>query len=400
MHEIWIIARHEFLKLASKRSFLFSTFSIPILIAAFVGIIILVASQQHADGPLGIVDESGLLTPGMIPPPEAGDLLEVRLYPDEHAAGNALYNKDIQAFYVIPVDYLQTRAVSLYYLDSSPGGNPRQTLEAHIRANLTSNLSERISKRLVSGHTLTIRSLDGSREVTGSDAFLAFLIPFAAGFMLIIAVMTSAGYLLQVVSDEKENRTVEIMITSASPEVLIAGKTLGLMTVALMQIAIWMITALLAIGVAGQFLDVPQNISLPTTYLLIVGVFFLPAYALIAGVMTAIGGAVTELRHGQQIAGIINIFFMVPFFFIMLIMVQPNSPFVIGLTLFPVTAFATIALRWGLSDIPTWQLIVSWIILVTSAIFSLWVSARIFRAGMLHYGQNLNLHSILQAIRD
>jgi ABC-2 type transport system permease protein len=117
-------------------------------------------------------------------------------------------------------------------------------------------------------------------------------------------------------------------------------------------------------------------------------------------VMTAIGSAVSELRHAQQIAGFLNLAFMIPFFFIVLIMVQPNSPLVVGLTLFPVTAFATIALRWGLSDIPTWQLIVSWLILVITATISLWVSSRVFRSGMLHYGQDLNLRSIIQAIRE
>jgi ABC-2 type transport system permease protein len=400
MHEMWIIARHEYIKLAGKRSFLFGTLGVPVLIAAFVGIMILVAASEHSDAPVGVVDHADILAKGVVPSGGTGDFLELYNYPDESAARAALEAEEIQAFYVIHANYQQYRAISLYYLDSSPEGNALRTLEAHIRANLTSDLPEEIANRLTSGHTLTLRSLDGSREVTGSEAFLAFLVPFIAGFMFIMAVMTSAGYLLQVVSDEKENRTVEIMITSISPERLIVGKTIGLMAVALTQIVTWIVTALIGLWVAAQFIEIPQNLSISGSYILIIGIFFLPAYVLIAGVMTAIGGAVTELRHAQQIGGILNLVFMIPFFFIMLIMLQPNNPIVVGLTLFPATAFATIALRWGLSEIPSWQMITSWIILVASAVFSLWASSRIFRAGMLHYGQNLNLRSIIQAIRD
>jgi len=396
---MWIIARHEFSKLAGKRSFLFTTLGIPFMIAAFLGIMILVVSRQHSVDPIGLLDYSGLLAKQITPPDEAGVFLEVRFYQAEESARNALTGGEIQAFYIIPPDYLESRTISVYYLDSPPDTNARRTLEAYIRIHLSSDLPEPVTNRLVSGHNLTVRSLDGSREVAGQD-FLAFIIPFAAGFLFIMSVMASAGYMLQVVSDEKENRTVEIMITSISPEGLIAGKTLGIMAVALTQIIIWIVTALLAIWLAGQFIEMPQSLSIPVQYLLIVGIFFLPAYALIAAVMTAIGGAVSELRHAQQIAGILNLAFMIPFFFLVFIMAQPNSPLVVGLTLFPVTAFATIALRWGLSDIPTWQLIVSWTILVASAIFSLWASSRVFRSGMLHYGQDLNFRSIIQAIRE
>ncbi|HEY4720934.1 MAG TPA: hypothetical protein VII92_03755, partial [Anaerolineae bacterium] len=68
-------------------------------------------------------------------------------------------------------------------------------------------------------------------------------------------------------------------------------------------------------------------------------------------------------------------------------------------TLFPTTAFVTITLRWGLSTIPIWELIASWTILVGSAIFSIWAAARVFRTGMLHYGQRLNLRAMLSAVR-
>ena len=68
------------------------------------------------------------------------------------------------------------------------------------------------------------------------------------------------------------------------------------------------------------------------------------------------------------------------------------------MTLFPTTAFLTISLRWGLGTIPLWQLGVSWVILVAATLVMTWVAARVFRAGMLRYGQPLSLKGVVAAV--
>jgi ABC-2 type transport system permease protein len=70
----------------------------------------------------------------------------------------------------------------------------------------------------------------------------------------------------------------------------------------------------------------------------------------------------------------------------------------VALTLFPLTAFLTVVLRWSVSIVPWWQLAVSWVLLVAAAGLSLWGSARVLRAGMLRYGQRLSLRAVLDAI--
>jgi ABC-2 type transport system permease protein len=127
--------------------------------------------------------------------------------------------------------------------------------------------------------------------------------------------------------------------------------------------------------------------------------FFLPAYALIAAVMVAIGGAVTEMQQGQQVAGILNLFFMLPLFLMGLLFANPGHPLLVFMSLFPSTAFMTISLRWGLGTIPAWQLSASWVLLVATTIFMVWAAARIFRAGMLRYGQPLSLRGVVTALR-
>jgi ABC-2 type transport system permease protein len=115
--------------------------------------------------------------------------------------------------------------------------------------------------------------------------------------------------------------------------------------------------------------------------------------------MVAIGGAVTKVQEGQQVAGILNLFFMLPLFLMMLIFENPSHPLIVFLSIFPTTAFLTISLRWGLGTVPFWQIGVSWVLLVATTIFMAWAAARIFRAGMLRYGQPLSLKRVVSVLR-
>jgi len=115
--------------------------------------------------------------------------------------------------------------------------------------------------------------------------------------------------------------------------------------------------------------------------------------------MIAIGGAVTDHRQGQQIAGVLNMLFVLPMLFSALVFINPDGPVLVGLTLFPTSAMVTIMLRWGMTIIPFWQLAASWVLLTAAAGLSIWASARIFRLGMLRYGQALNLREALAGLR-
>jgi hypothetical protein len=103
----------------------------------------------------------------------------------------------------------------------------------------------------------------------------------------------------------------------------------------LSQIALWVITIVLGLVVGARYIEALQGVTVPWSLLLVVVLFFLPAYALVAGLMTAIGGVVTQVQQGQQIAGILNLLFLLPLFLIVLFLNNPNRPTVVALTLFP-----------------------------------------------------------------
>ena len=192
---------------------------------------------------------------------------------------------------------------------------------------------------------------------------------------------------------------MEILATSISPVRLMAGKALGLMSVSLTQIGVWGATIVIGVLVAARYIEPLQTMSIPWEILIVALLFFLPTFTLIAGIMTTIGAAVTETQQGQQISGILNMLFILPVFFAMLIFVNANSPFLVFLTLFPTTAFMTVLLRIGMATVPLWQMILSWLILVGTALGSLWVAGRVLRIGMLRYGQRLRLKAMVAGLR-
>ena len=400
MRKSWRIARNEYAKILRKRSFLISTAGMPIFLVAVIAFSIIAAVGGSNRAPLGYVDHSGLLAAPITPKTDrlGEELVEIRAFVDEAAARAALEAGQIQGYYVVPADYLETLDVKLVYWDQEPAAMIQNDFDQFLRANLASSLPTDAQERALKGVELTVRSADGKQEL--SSAGLAnVILPFGFGFFFIFAVMNSAGYLLQAVADEKENRTVEVMATSLTPEQLIGGKAVGLIAVAMTQIVILAAVIGLGLAVGSRYLDALRELRVPWSFLMVSVLYFVPSYTLIAGLMIAIGSAVTEVRQGQQIAGVFNMLFSIPYLFLLMFITNPNSPLAVILTLFPTTAFTTITLRWGLTTIPPAELIAGWIILMASALLSVWAAARIFRAGMLRYGQRLDLRRMIAAVR-
>jgi len=123
---------------------------------------------------------------------------------------------------------------------------------------------------------------------------------------------------------------------------------------------------------------------------------FLPAFIMIAALMTMVGATATEAREAQQIAGLFSLPIAIPFWFIAAIMENPNGPLAIGFSFFPFTAPMTLPLRSMLTNLPVWQIGLSVGLLFAAAAASIWLASRAFRLGMLRYGKKLTLAEILR----
>jgi ABC-2 type transport system permease protein len=395
MSGFWLIFRHEYRKKTARRGFLITTLSVPLMLLLVIGISILAVVDPGGNRAIGYVDYSGILASSVAG--MTGSDVEIQAYSDLASAEKDLVAGRLRAFYVLAVDYLESGQLDVYYQKRAPIETMQTAFDRLLRANLVSQIAGSTPSQLVEPPEVTVQSMDGSRAI-GQDGWINLILPFTASFILIFAVMMTAGSLLQVVADEKENRTIEILVTSLTPEQLIGGKAAALMAVCITQMVIWLVAAGMALGIGAQFFEPLHLISVPWELLLIIGLFIFPAYALIAALMTAVGGAAGEMRQSQQVGGLLNLLFMLPLFLSTLILQDPDSLLVVALTLFPTTSFTTVALRWSLGSVPLWQLAASWILLVASSIAAVYLAARIFRLGMLRYGKGLDLRAVVAMI--
>ncbi len=400
MDNLWRIARAEYLRLAAKRSFLLSLIGMPLLIGAVIAIAILTALPKGDARPIGYVDLAGVMQGALVSIYEpAADARAMASFADEAAARAALEAGDIQAYYVVPADYLASRSLSLFTWGESLSPGARGAFEDLLAAHLVAQAPPESQKVLLEGINLIYRGVNDRRELPVEGFLVATILPFVIGFFFVMVVMSSGGYLLQAVTTEKENRMVEVMMTSVSPLALIGGKAVGLIGVALTQVLVWLIALAVALAFGSRQVSWLSDLQVPWTTLLLAAVYFLPTYVLLAGMMITVGSMVTELQHGQQIAGYFNLLFAVPFFFIVLLFSNPNSPIMVALTLFPTTSMMTLAMRWGVTQVPAWQIALSFALLLASALGSIWVAAKVFRLGMLRYGQPLSLAGLVNLLR-
>lgn len=199
---------------------------------------------------------------------------------------------------------------------------------------------------------------------------------------------------MQAVVEEKENRTMEVLITSVSPQQLMGGKVIGIIGVGLTQVVAWFGVGILAILIGRNFIPWMSLIRLSGDTVALLIATFIPSFIMVSALMAAVGATVTEAREGQQITGLFTLPVAVPYWLAAVILNNPNGPVAVILSFFPLTAPATLAMRIGLVEIPAWQFILNILILTLTALGALWLAGRTFRLGMLQYGQRLSLRQI------
>lgn len=399
MKKVWQIIKNEYIKHVFQKRFILSLLSLPGLIVLMVGVGLLVAFFSIDSSPVGYVDHSGVLS-DPIPLEDEGSILDPTIefipFEEEEQARQALDQEKIQAYYILPEDYPQTLDVKLVYLES-PGSDIQEQFDQFVKQNLDSYqaLSPQIKQRLEEGSTITISSLDGSRQMRQDQWYTVFT-PFVAGIMFFVVVMTSGGYLLQAVVEEKENRTMEILVTSVTPGQLMTGKIIGNIGVGLTQLIIWLLFGFIGLFIAGQFIPEVQNISISGEYIGVLLLVLLPSFVMVAAIMAAIGATMTETKEAQQISSLFSLPMMIPYYMASVIIENPNSPLAVGLSYFPITAPITILMRMAFTVIPPWQIAINIGILVVFAGLAIWFAGRAFRLGMLRYGKKLSIKDVLR----
>jgi ABC-2 type transport system permease protein len=385
MRKILRVMYFEYVRHVFRKRFLLSLFSLPLFIGVMALVVLLLVRSEINFKPIGYVDLAGVL------PNSAGDyqggLVDLLQFETQDQADLALRAGQIQAYYVLDSDYLESRQAKLVAIDQ-PSNAATDQFAYFVRSNLLAEYPEEIVRRLIEGNQLILRTADGSRQFAQGD-WLGFMLPFMVGFIFLAAVFATSGYLLQAVVEEKENRTMEMLVTTISPAQLMSGKILGIIAVGWTQLFVWIVMALVLLVIASLFVGFPGINSITFGYIVLAVGIFVPAFVMLSALMVAVGATLTDAQEAQQVTSIFTLPLFIPFWFVFQLIGHPNGPVAVGLSLFPLTAPITLAIRAGFTTIPPWQIGLSLGFLIIGAGLAVWLAGRAFRLGMLRYGQRV-----------
>ena len=397
--KFWYVAQYEYRKHVFQKKFILAILSVPLVLGVSFLAGFIASQVNKNDTPIGYVDLAGVLT-NPVPVPEElarDDVVEIVSYPSQEAATAALDNGEIQAYYLLPEGYRETREVELFFIDN-PDENAEGDFFDFMQANVSVGLPEKVVTRVLEGFDLTVRSQDGKREFS-EKKILNIILPIVFGFMFTFVLTSGSGYLSNAVTEEKESRTIEMLATSMSANQFITGKVLGIVLVIFTQVVSWLVFFVAAFYGAKVAFDAEwiQSASIDLNIFLLLVLVFIPAFFFFSGIALTISSTVTESSEGQQAIGIIAMPVGFSYWFAALIVTNPSGPLAVGLSLFPFTAPTLMPMRAAFGEVPLEQFLACVAILTVSAVFTIWLAARAYEIGMMQYGKRLRLRDLFRS---
>ena len=405
MKKIWLVAKTTYRERLRSGMFLILTFGIPLLMIGAGVVGFLVASPDEGTVPetIGYVDETGELAPDQSVTISEG-LLELdeeiifRAFPSAEAAEVAYLAGDIGGYLFIPAGYFDGEAVT-YYSDAETGAVLEAGANLFLQRALLTDRPDWVFARLEDPATYTyVGQASGEAVTEGPALIIRLLTPAFLAMVFVLAVLFGTSQMGSAIIREKEQRAMEMVITSLRPMELVAGKVLGMTLLSLTQFAIWTVGGVVALYLAfSDRLDL-QGLVIPWESLLW-GVFLIvPGYFLYALLAAGLGIIAGDAQQAQQLAGIMSFLGLAPIYVLGPILSNPDGPLAVGLTLFPLTSPSVALLRTAFAGVPAWQMGTALALLLASLFLTILVVTRIFRAAMLNYGKALRPREIWQAL--
>jgi ABC-2 type transport system permease protein len=407
MHNVWLIARREYLERIRTKGFIVATVLIPCLMGVFVFGSSFLASHARTSSHIAVVtndaafaadlqkqlqagNQSDMTVDIATPSPEARVALDKQLH--DKSASLAGY------LWVTPGASTGERAKFSYKARSAGDIATREALETSIRSVLT---RERLTDRGMAStdiDALTAPIVIYTSE-TG-DTAVAFGAAYLLFFLMYMVIMLYGMNTARSIIEEKTSRVFEVLLATIKPEELLAGKIFGVGAVGLTQIGVWMLAAAvlsstsLAAGLIGSG-HAPVSLAQIGFFVL----YFVFGFLLYSSIAAALGAMTNSEQELQQL----NMFLVMPLAFCMVMILPivraPDSMLARVVSLIPFCSPLLMNFRISLTQVPAWQIWLSIVLMSLTIAVILWVSARIYRVGILMYGKKPNLPEILRWLK-
>lgn len=426
--KVGLIVLQEYKNRVTKKSFLFLTLLTPFLFAALI-IVPLKLAQLDTDEemPIAVVDMTGLYA-DVFANEENSIMFDVIVSPNADSENFRRENsEDYRAFVVIDKDLAEDPTGVKIYSENALSQDVQSSIETLLsqyveHQKLTSYNIEGIEQMIENAKTQvraqTFKMDDGGEEEI-ADTTIASLIGILTTTLIYMFIFISGSQVMQSVVQEKVNRIVEVMICSVKPWELMFGKIIGVALVCLTQIAIWIVLTMIFVGVGADMaglslsemngniqqggVDISEaqsviNSVMSVNWSLIVItfiVYFIGGYLLYASLFAAVGAAVDNESDTSQ--------FMLPVTLLLIFALyagiysakNPDGPLAFWCSIIPLTSPIVMMVRIPF-DVPAWEIATSLGLLALSVVVMVWLSAKIYRVGILMYGKKPSWREILK----
>ena len=427
MSKIGLIIEREYLTRVKRKSFLLTTILVPIVIIAFYAIIIAVSiSGDSKQQKIAVLDNADLFDGNIDPGKDKTTYTFIKN--ETESSFKEKYTKEgYTIFLYIPA-----------FTDSQPGPmkvHSQSSVNLFVKTALEKKINAAIErKRLIAADIdpdiyQKIRSdirieniIDAGGKEKKGNAGITYIVSFAGGILIYMILLIYGTMVMRGVMEEKTNRIAEVVVSSVKPFQLMLGKIIGIGAVGLTQFAIWIVLMgalqlLLPLifpqvmqqlsdpGVAGAMAEQAgggkvaafmEGIrSLPVGLIIFCFLFyFIGGYLLYAALFAAIGSVVSEdQQEAQQLVFPVMMPLILGFVIMTKAVNDPDGSMAVFGSLFPLTSPIVMMGRITYG-VPWWQLILSMTLLILTFLFFTWLTAKIYRTGILLYGKKVSWKEI------
>lgn len=419
MNKIGLIIKREYLRRVSKKSFILLTFLTPFLFAAMIFVPLWLSTFKGDDiRNVAVIDTTGKYA-ALFEDTENYHFIRADKTLDEYRESK---DKEVFAILSITGDLLgNPRAATIYSEKQVPAELSRMVnrtigkeLESEKMASFNiPNLEEIIRESKIDFDIQTVKwSKDGGEST--SSATVASIVGIVFTTIIYMFIMIYGAMVMQGVMEEKTNRIVEVMVSSVRPFDLMMGKIIGIGFVGLTQVFLWGIITTVLVAIGGTFsggsadavamqasaesdiMGIIRSIDLADIGISFV-IYFIGGYMLYASLFAAIGSAVDNQEDTQQFMMPIMILMMFALYAGLYSMENPDGPLAFWGSMVPLTSPVVMMIRVPF-ETPLWERIVSVVLLYATAFGIVWLSAKIYRVGILMYGKKPSIKEMMKWI--
>ena len=407
MHNIWLIAKREYTERVRTKGFIIATVLIPVLMGLLVFGSAYLGSKSKTASHIAIVTSNAAFGADLKTQLETGKNSNMTVDVDTPSdATRAALNADLHdkssslAGYLWVTPPAQTGARAHFaYTPRSAGDIATQgAIEDAISSVLMrEGLAQRgIASIDVDSLTAPIK-LDTSASGNTQTAFFAAYTLF---FLMYMVIMLYGMNTARSIIEEKTSRVFEVLLATIKPEQLLAGKILGVGAVGLTQVGIWMTAALVLSSTSlAASLGTGSHGLISASQIVFFIIYFLFGFLLYSSIAAALGAMTNSEQELQQL----NMFLVLPLAFCMVMLFSiiraPNSTMARVVSLIPFCSPLLMNFRISLTQVPAWEIGLSFVLMTVTILAILWVSSRIYRVGILMYGKKPNLPEILRWLK-